>query len=70
VIVFTKADKIGKTIADKNLAAYRKTLLTWWEELPLMFISSAETKQGTQEILDYIEQNNEIFEQHKDLIQP
>jgi len=70
VIVFTKADKIGKTIVDKNLAAYRKTLLNWWEELPLMFISSAETKQGTQEILDYIEQNNAIFEQHKDLIQP
>ena len=60
-IVFTKADKLSKTELDKNVEAYKKRLLEDWEELPKLFITSAESKLGREEILDFIEeQNNEL----------
>ena len=60
-IVFTKADKVSKTELDRNVEAFKARLLEEWEELPPIFITSAEKKQGRDEVLDYIEQqNNEI----------
>jgi GTP-binding protein len=38
--------------------AYKKVLSETWEELPPIFITSAEKKQGRDEILDYISQIN------------
>jgi GTP-binding protein len=38
--------------------AYKKVLLETWEELPPIFVTSAEKKQGRDEVLDYIEQIN------------
>lgn len=60
-IVFTKADKLGKERLKLNVEAYRAALLEEWEELPPMFITSAEKAQGEQELLSYIEQINEDF---------
>ena len=57
-IVFTKVDKISKVELDKNIEIYKSKLLEEWEELPQMFITSSETKQGRDELLDYIEQQN------------
>ena len=57
-IVFTKADKLSATKANQNVEAYKKVLSETWEELPPIFITSAEMKQGRDEILDYIEQIN------------
>lgn len=57
-IVFTKADKLGKNELDKNVEAYKKRLMEDWEELPPVFVTSSETKQGREEILDFIEQQN------------
>ena len=57
-IVFTKADKLSATKANQNVEAYKKVLSETWEELPPIFITSAEKKQGCDEILDYIEQIN------------
>lgn len=54
VLVFTKTDKMGKTLAQSNVAKYRKTLLATWEELPPIFMSSAVKKDGREEILGYI----------------
>lgn len=54
-IVFTKADKQSGNQTDSNVARYKKTLLQSWEELPPMFVTSAEKKQGRDEILDFIE---------------
>ena len=55
-IVFTKADKL-------TVEAYKNKLLETWEELPPMFLTSAEKKQGRDEVLDYIEQiNKELHE--------
>jgi GTP-binding protein len=57
-IVFTKADKLSATKANQNVEAYKKVLSETWEELPPIFITSAEKKQGRDEILDYIAQIN------------
>ena len=57
-IVFTKADKVSKAELDKNVEAFKTRLLEEWEELPPIFITSSEKKQGRDEVLDYIEQQN------------
>ena len=53
-LIFTKIDKLGKTLVQKNIAKYKRVLLSQWEELPTMFLSSSETSQGKEEILDFI----------------
>jgi GTP-binding protein len=63
-IVFTKVDKISKVELDKNIEIYKSKLLEEWEELPQMFITSSETKQGRDELLDYIEQQNAELEKY------
>ena len=57
-IVFTKADKVSKTELERNVEAFKAKLLEEWEELPPVFITSAEKKTGRDEVLDYIEQQN------------
>jgi GTP-binding protein len=57
-IIFTKTDKIGKGRLQENLKAYQDKLLETWEELPPIFVSSAEKKEGKEAILSYIEDIN------------
>ena len=57
-IVFTKADKLTANKANQSVEAYQNKLLETWEELPPVFLTSAEKKQGRDEVLDYIEQIN------------
>ena len=57
-IVFTKADKLTANKARQAMEAYRKTLSETWEEMPPMFLTSAEKKEGRAEVLNYIEQIN------------
>ena len=60
-IVFTKSDKVGKGRLSENLDNYKRALLETWEELPTIFVTSAEKKEGTEELVEYIESiNNEI----------
>lgn len=59
-IVFTKMDKQGAEAGRRKVAAYCKELLKQWEELPPVFTTSAESGQGREEILDYIEQLNRL----------
>ena len=54
-IVFTKADKLSKSKLAANVKHYLDKLSEQWEELPPYFITSSETKQGKEEVLDYIE---------------
>lgn len=54
-IVFTKADKLSKGKLAANVKHYLSELSKEWEELPPHFITSSETKQGREELLDYIE---------------
>lgn len=57
-IIFTKADKLSASKVLQNLNAYKKVLSETWEELPPIFVTSSEKKQGRDEVLDYIEQIN------------
>ena len=54
-IVFTKADKLSKSKIAANVKHYLDELSEQWEELPPHFITSSETRQGREELLDYIE---------------
>ncbi|OAV66535.1 putative GTP-binding protein EngB [Bacteroidales bacterium Barb6] len=55
-IIFTKTDKISKLRLEENLRIYREKLLETWEELPPIFTSSSEKREGREEILNCIEQ--------------
>lgn len=57
-IVFTKADKVGKGRLSENIGAYKQTLLQTWEELPPVFVTSAEKGDGAEELINYIESVN------------
>jgi len=54
VMIFTKADKLGQHVLGQNLAIYREEMLKSWEELPHIFVSSAEKGTGKEELLDFI----------------
>lgn len=54
-IIFTKADKLTVGKAKQNVAQWMNALKDSWEELPPYFVSSAETKEGREEILNYID---------------
>lgn len=57
-IVFTKADKLSKQALAKSIDAYLQRLAEDWEPLPPHFITSAETRLGRDELLDYIDSIN------------
>jgi GTP-binding protein len=57
-IIFTKTDKISKSKLSENTGIYREKMSEIWEELPPVFISSSEKKEGREEILDYIDHIN------------
>jgi GTP-binding protein len=61
-IVFTKGDKLGKVRLKENVEAYKARLLEEWEELPPVFVTSAETKLGGEELTAYIEELNQDLE--------
>lgn len=56
VLIMTKIDKISKGKLQSAIAHYKDVLSEEWEELPSFLVSSAETKQGRDEILHYISQ--------------
>jgi GTP-binding protein len=58
VVVFTKTDKLGASSVQKNAAAFKKALLQWWTETPPFFLTSAESKAGRDELLNFIKENN------------
>jgi GTP-binding protein len=57
-IVFTKADKIGSSKINNQIASYKKKLLTYWETLPEAFLTSSTTSLGRKEVLDFIDTVN------------
>lgn len=57
-IVFTKADKVGKGRLSENIGSYKLRLQETWEELPPIFITSAENGMGKDELIAYIEEIN------------
>jgi GTP-binding protein len=61
-LVFTKIDKLSQAVLKKNLEVYKKKLLTEWVELPPVFITSAVTGVGREDILSYISETNTVYD--------
>ena len=54
-LIFTKADKLSKNKVQASRAAFNKVLKSDWAELPVSFITSSLSKEGADDVLDYIE---------------
>lgn len=64
-LIFTKADKLKPNTANENVENYKKELLKTWEELPEIFLTSAEKRTGTDDILKLIASTNQFLEKNK-----
>ena len=60
-IIFTKADKVSGNKVQGNVQRFKNRMLQTWESLPPILISSSETKQGKEDILQFIEQINQQY---------
>jgi GTP-binding protein len=61
-IVFTKADKLKPAQLAAQVEKYQNHMFTEWVELPPMIVTSAEKGDGRSELLDYIAQLNQMFQ--------
>lgn len=61
VIIFTKADKIGKSKINQNIENYKQKILETWEEIPTYFLTSATEDTGKEEVLEFIDNINKNF---------
>lgn len=57
-VVFTKADKLSAAKVKANVEVYKQKMLETWEEMPPYFVTSAEKREGRDEVLAYIETIN------------
>lgn len=64
-IIFTKTDKLKPNTVNANVEVYRNELLKTWEELPDMYVTSAEKKIGGDEILKFISETNALMIKNK-----
>ncbi len=55
-IIFTKADKSTQVEVQKNVKAFMSKMLSFWDELPPHFITSAVKTHGRKEVLAYMEE--------------
>ena len=61
VIVFTKVDKLNKSERETFYSNYKAEMLKQWHKMPPTFITSSETKEGREELLNFFEQTNSLF---------
>ncbi len=61
LLIFTKADKQSAVKTDQNVAKFKKELLKSLEEVPQIFITSAENKLGRDAVLRLIDELNSQF---------
>ncbi|MEJ6681375.1 MAG: ribosome biogenesis GTP-binding protein YihA/YsxC [Flavobacteriales bacterium] len=59
VIVFTKTDKLKSAEKQSFLENYKSAMLETWEEMPTVFVSSAEKHEGREDLLSFISSVNE-----------
>ncbi len=62
-IVFTKADKETQKVVSANVKKFSEALLATWEELPPIYITSAEKKSGRKAILTAISGMNDMYQE-------
>lgn len=61
LLVFTKADKQSNLKSTQNIGKFKKALLKWFEEIPPVFLTSSETQDGCQDLLNEIEHINQRY---------
>lgn len=61
VMVFTKTDKLKKNELQRNMEIYEAKMLETWESMPERFLTSASSKLGAEDLLNYIGETNKIF---------
>ncbi|PKQ67228.1 ribosome biogenesis GTP-binding protein YihA/YsxC [Raineya orbicola] len=61
VIVFTKADKLSHLQQAKQENLYKEELLQYFETFPRYFVTSAEKKQGLEELKLFLYELNQNF---------
>lgn len=54
-LVFTKTDKVSTSVAQSNIAVFKRTAAEFLPQAPGVFASSSTTKRGRTELLDFIE---------------
>ena len=57
-LVFTKADKAKPLVLQRHIKNFLDTMRETWQFLPQLFITSAETKTGKEEVLKFIDSCN------------
>ena len=62
MLVFTKADKLSAQKAHVHVEKFRTALLTWFEEAPAHFLTSAQNRLGCDQLLATIDDINTNFE--------
>ena len=58
VIVLTKIDKVNQRVKSKNLELLKAELSQSWDELPMIFETSAEKGTGKEQVMDFIDDTN------------
>jgi GTP-binding protein len=61
-IVFTKMEKVKTKEKSEHFKAFSNALLKTWETLPTYFHSSAVSKEGQAEILQFIKKTNPLYD--------
>lgn len=55
-IIFTKSDKVGKSVVSKHVTQFHAALKPQWSTLPETFITSIVSKAGKDDLLKFISQ--------------
>lgn len=61
-LIFTKADKQSTVKTDQNVSKFKKALLATFDEVPTIFITSAELQSGREEVLNFVGSVNQTFD--------
>jgi len=60
-IVFTKADKETQKVVAKHVREFTAAMQEQWEELPPIWVTSAEKRLGKEQMLTFIEEMNRNY---------
>lgn len=64
-LVFTKSDKLSKKQVTEAVEKYREKMLESWDEMPPTFLTSAETRLGRDQVLNYIDECLPLFKKEE-----
>ena len=57
VIIFTKSDKLKSGQIESQIINLRKQLSIYWDELPVLYITSSKDNSGINDIFNFIEES-------------